>query len=77
MISRAYSKFADCSHLGGFSVSYFQSAWVKRAGVGVVFGCQAAIVTFFIIILIPAAIVIGRKTPRLDLIEETEAKQRV
>jgi len=70
-------KSADCCHLGGFSVSYFQNAWVKRAGVGVVFGCQAAIVTFFIIILIPAAIFIGKKTPRLEVIEETEANQRV
>lgn len=29
---------------GGFSVGYFQSAWISRNGCGVVFGIQAAIV---------------------------------
>ncbi|KAH6664072.1 putative MFS transporter [Halenospora varia] len=46
---------------GGFSVSYFQSAWIARAGVAVVFGCQAAIVAVTVVCFVATTIVIGKK----------------
>ncbi|KAG9241113.1 putative MFS transporter [Calycina marina] len=46
---------------GGFAVSYFQPPWITLAGVGVVFGCQAAIVAVTIVLLIVPVIWMGRK----------------
>jgi hypothetical protein len=37
---------------GGFCVVYFQVKWVANNGPAVTFGCQAAIVAFFIISII-------------------------
>lgn len=51
---------------GGFSVSYFQAAWVAKAGVDVVFGAQAAIVGFFIFVLITPVIFFGKRNRALS-----------
>lgn len=40
----------DC--LGGFCVVYFQVKWVHHNGPAVAFGCQAAIVAFFIVSIV-------------------------
>ncbi|KAJ5622782.1 hypothetical protein N7490_011387 [Penicillium lividum] len=53
---------------GGFSVGYFQPAWIARNGLGVVFGIQAAIVIVAIILTITPIFILGTKG-RLD---ETE-----
>lgn len=45
---------------GGFSVAYYQSAWVARNGVGVVFGIQAAIVAVSIVSTITPIIIFQR-----------------
>lgn len=59
---------------GGFSVSYFQGAWVAKAGVDVGFGTQAAIIAFFIIVLITPVIIFGgRKVQAMQSqVEHTE-----
>ncbi|KIW08474.1 uncharacterized protein PV09_01376 [Verruconis gallopava] len=38
--------------IGGFCVTYFQSDWAAKNGPAVTFGCQAAIVAFFILSII-------------------------
>ena len=38
--------------LGGFTVVYFQVPWVTTSGPAITFGCQAAIVAFFILSII-------------------------
>lgn len=38
--------------VGGFCVVYFQVKWVALSGPAVTFGCQAAIVGFFIVSII-------------------------
>lgn len=38
--------------VGGFCVVYFQVDWVMHNGPGVVFGCQAAIVAFFVLSIV-------------------------
>lgn len=37
---------------GGFCVVYFQVKWVAHNGPAVAFGCQAAIIAFFIVSII-------------------------
>lgn len=49
--------------IGGFSVSYFQSEWIARVGVGVVFGCQAVIFAVLIVALIASTILLGKSNP--------------
>ncbi len=46
---------------GGFSVGYYQPAWIARNGVGVVFGIQAAVVSASIIITIIPVLVLGKR----------------
>jgi hypothetical protein len=46
---------------GGFSVSYFQAAWIKRNGAGVVFGIQAAIVSVVIVLTIVPVLWMGKR----------------
>jgi hypothetical protein len=47
---------------GGFSVGYFQSAWISRNGYGVVFGIQAAIVVAgALVTIVPVMILAKRK----------------
>jgi hypothetical protein len=42
--------------IGGFCVVYFQVNWVAHNGPAVTFGCQAAIVAFFIVSIIATQI---------------------
>jgi hypothetical protein len=58
--SQREARALTLEYIGGFSVSYFQSAWIARAGVGVVFGCQAAIVAVGVIVLISSTMAIGK-----------------
>lgn len=53
---------------GGFSVSYFQTPWVKKDGVAVVFGLQATLAAVIVTTLITAAILLGRKSSRGGLV---------
>jgi len=46
--------------VGGFCVVYFQVKWVAKSGPAVTFGCQAAIVAFFIISIIITQLFGGR-----------------
>ena len=46
---------------GGFSVSYYQPAWIKRNGAGIVFGIQAAVVSAATIITIVPVLVMGKR----------------
>jgi len=46
---------------GGFSVGYFQPAWIARNGVGVVFGIQAAVVSASIILTIVPLMIMGKR----------------
>ncbi|PYI32135.1 polyamine transporter [Aspergillus indologenus CBS 114.80] len=45
----------------GFSVGYFQPAWIQRDGVAAVFGTQAAVVVANMILTITPVIVMGRR----------------
>ncbi|KAH8689188.1 putative MFS transporter [Talaromyces proteolyticus] len=46
---------------GGFSVAYFQDEWIKRNGVGVVFGIQAAVVVAGLFVTIVPIMVLARR----------------
>jgi hypothetical protein len=46
---------------GGFSVSYFQPAWIAKDGVGVVFGVQAVVVSITTVLMIVPVLIMGRK----------------
>jgi len=46
---------------GGFSVGYFQPAWIARDGTGVVFGIQAVVVSVSIVLFITPVILLGRR----------------
>lgn len=45
---------------GGFSVAYFQPAWIAHNGAGIVFGIQAAIVAICAVLTITPVFVLER-----------------
>ncbi|KAL1999698.1 hypothetical protein VTN02DRAFT_4149 [Thermoascus thermophilus] len=49
---------------GGFSVAYFQPAWIAHNGAGVVFGIQAAIVAICAVLTITPVLVLERPKPK-------------
>jgi hypothetical protein len=49
--SSAYS-VVYLTSVGGFTVVYFQVKWVTMSGPAITFGCQAAVVAFFIVSII-------------------------
>jgi len=55
---------------GGFSVAYFQPAWIARDGAGVVFGIQAAIVVICAILTITPILVLEKPKQRQETVSE-------
>lgn len=46
---------------GGFAVGYFQPAWIEQNGLGLVFGIQAIVVCFAIILTITPVLLVERR----------------
>lgn len=46
---------------GGFAVGYFQPAWIEQNGLALVFGIQAIVVCFAIILTITPVLLVERR----------------
>lgn len=46
---------------GGFAVGYFQPAWIEQNGLSLVFGIQAIVVCFAIILTITPVLLVERR----------------
>ncbi|KAJ6117713.1 hypothetical protein N7512_007438 [Penicillium capsulatum] len=50
--------------LGGFAVAYYQTAWIERNGIGLVFGIQAIVVAAAVVVTITPVILYERRSRR-------------
>lgn len=45
---------------GGFSVAYFQPAWIARNGIGLVFGLQAVVVAAAVVLTVAPVMALAK-----------------
>ncbi|KAF7713416.1 Uncharacterized protein PECH_001575 [Penicillium ucsense] len=57
---------------GGFAVGYFQTAWIARNGLGLVFGIQAIVVGVAVVLCIVPVFIVEKKDPRRGCLETRE-----